>query len=309
MVSIDAILGNWSAQKLAELASNSGENLPIEVSQYNMMIWQRMNQAGGNRDFIFLKEADFNLSKHKEYANKLLKIYNMNDFANVVAWGIILFNMNLNDQAALCFQAIIDFDVIMSNPWNIMGVILLRDGKDEEAVEYFRWAVKLDSNNKDAQDNLKLFSKNKKLDILIKYSTTQAKSNINSLDPFFKILRDCDLNVLQTRLTINELLAIHANYNLDKIFTWGVDLIALNKNSQAKLCFETVIRRNECHSEAWNYMGILLLRNGQNEQANDYFLKAVALDENNKSAKENLKLLSEEKKEEILKKYNVKNVL
>ena len=212
--------------------------------------------------------------------------------------------------------------------YNNLGLALMRDGKAEKAVFYYKKALEIKPDYLIALDNLgiALFQLGKYEKALFYYSealkidpdragihnhianvlTAQGKLE-KAVNHYTKaLLIDPGLAITHNNLAI----ALVAQGNLEKAifhyesaikkdpeyadayYNFGCLLLNQKKNREALSHFAEVIKINSEHAQAYHQIGLILVQQGKLKEASKFIIKAIQINPNCSEAIEHLQLIN-----------------
>ena len=173
------------------------------------------------------------------------------------------------------------------------GLILRKIGKEEEAIDAYREAIKFDKNYSEAYYNLAIANQKLKRDDIainsyhkaLKINKSYAKAWYN-LGVIYNRKDDLDSAVLCYQEAVN-----YSPTYLKALVNLGITLNRLDKALDAIQCYKKAITLYPNYSRLWFNLAIAYKNNGEKSMAIDAYEKVLSLEPNDTKARKNLGVL------------------
>ena len=172
----------------------------------------------------------------------------------------------------------------------ILGILLLKQEKPDEAVKYWLESIRFDPNNTDAHYNLGLaMSRQGKFDEAIKHWSTvlrinpdhtEAHSNLGALLLGKGMLKDATAH-------LSEAVRLDPN-NTNALYNLGQAMFQQGKFNEAIMHWSQVVRLKPGDINARYNLGMALVQQGKLDEAIKHLLEVIRLNPNNIDAHYNL---------------------
>ena len=173
--------------------------------------------------------------------------------------GTLLMKQGRNDEAMVHFQKALELDPIHAEPHNNIGFLLKKMGRNDDAMVHFQKALELNPNYAEAHNNLGLL-----LEIM--------GQNDDAMAHFQKAL---ELNQNYSE----------AHNNL------GILLAKMGRTDESMVHFQKALELNHNYADAHSNLGNLLTNMGRYEEAIAHYQKALELDPNYSNVHYNFSIL------------------
>jgi predicted O-linked N-acetylglucosamine transferase (SPINDLY family) len=225
-------------------------------------------------NFVNLQKLN---SAKEEVQGKILKYPKSPILLNIL--GAILFKQNKTNEAIYNYNHSIQLDPNYAQAHNNLGTAFHLIGKQQDAIKSFKKAIELKSNFAESYANLGnvLFEERNFEEALLYFKKT-AEINPDFQMIFFNIGKTY-MKLGQNKKALDSFEeALKKNSNLPEIYNnTGLALYELTRFSDSLSCFNKAIELNPTYEKAYNNLGNVLNQMGHYEDSNNAYKEAIKI--------------------------------